>query len=213
MRLMFGIAFALVLANPATAGGLRGPPASVQSAAAGAILTDARGMTLYISDVDERYRPSCSGACALTWRPFPVDQGLCGDSDWAVVRRSDGTSQWAYSGRPLYTFAGDEEPGDANGDGAEGGVWHVAKALCFAPAAAGERHGSEAIVDAAVEAGVEPIRELRDQCGLSLGELATMSRVARADLDAHEMGRRSLPVPEVAAVANALGVPIYLLLE
>jgi hypothetical protein len=46
-----------------------------------------------------------------------------------------------------------------------------------------------------------------------VGELATMSGVTRADLDAHEMGRRSMGVPEVAAVANALGVPIYLLLE
>jgi len=213
MRLMFGIAFALALASPAIAGGLSGPPASVQSAAPGAILTDTRGMTLYASDVDERYRPACDGECALTWRPFPVDPGLCGDSDWAVLRRSDGMSQWAYSGRPLYTFAGDEKPGDLNGAGADDGVWHVAKALCFAPAASGERHGSEAIVDAAVEAGVEPVRELRNQCGLSLGELATMSRVARADLDAHETGRRSLSVPEVAAVANALGVPVYLLLE
>jgi predicted lipoprotein with Yx(FWY)xxD motif len=213
MRLMFGIAFALLLAGPAIAGGIKGPPASVQSAAPGAILTDASGMTLYTSDADGRYRPGCDGECALTWRPFPVDPGLCGDSDWAIVSRSDGMSQWAYSGRPLYTFAGDKKPGDQNGAGAEDGVWHVAKLLCFASAASGEPHGAEAIVDAAVEAGVEPIRELRDQCGLSLGELATMSRIARADLDAHETGRRSLTMPEVAAVANALGVPIYLLLE
>jgi hypothetical protein len=89
----------------------------------------------------------------------------------------------------------------------------VAKALCFASPPAGKRHAAEAIVDAAVEAGVEPIRELRDGCGLNVGELAAMSGVSRIDLDAHEMGRRSLPVPEVAAVANALGVPIYLLLE
>jgi len=213
MRLILGVAFALVLASPATAGGLSGPPASVQSAAPGAILTDARGMTLYTFDLDGRYRPSCFGECSVTWHPFPVDAGLCGDSDWAILTRSDGISQWAYGGRPLYTFAGDKKPGDLNGVGADDGVWRVAKLHCFATPAAGEPHGAETIVDAAVEAGVEPIRELRGQCGLSVGELATMSGITRADLDAHEMGRSSMSVPEVAAVANALGVPVYLLLE
>ena len=213
MRLVFGIAFALVLAGPATAGGLSGPPASVQSAAPGAILTDARGMTLYTSDLDGRYRPNCFGECTVTWQPFPADDGLCGDSDWAIVQRSDGISQWAYSGRPLYTFAGDAGPGDVKGAGSSEGAWRVAKALCFSSPAAGEPHRAEAIVDAAVKAGVEPIRELRDRCGLNLVELAAMSRVSRADLDAHETGRRSMSVPEVAAVAGALGVPIYLLME
>jgi predicted lipoprotein with Yx(FWY)xxD motif len=44
--------------------------------------------------------------------------------DWSVIRRGDGTPQWAYKGRPLYTFIKDTKAGDTNGDGV-GGHWHV----------------------------------------------------------------------------------------
>lgn len=38
----------------------------------------------------------------------------------------DGTMQWAYDGKPLYTYAKDKQPGDTTGDTLMG-VWHVAK--------------------------------------------------------------------------------------
>ena len=41
-----------------------------------------------------------------------------------IVKRDDGTSQWAFKGMPLYFFAGDAKAGDVNGDN-QGGVWHV----------------------------------------------------------------------------------------
>ena len=41
------------------------------------------------------------------------------------ITRDDGTKQWAYKGKPLYTFARDTKAGDATGDGK--GPWHSAK--------------------------------------------------------------------------------------
>lgn len=42
----------------------------------------------------------------------------------SIVTRADGVQQWAFKSMPLYFFAGDAKPGEANGD-KQGGVWHV----------------------------------------------------------------------------------------
>ena len=44
-----------------------------------------------------------------------------------VTRRKGGTRQWAYEGKPLYTWHRDKKPGETKGDGFKG-VWHAAKA-------------------------------------------------------------------------------------
>ena len=48
--------------------------------------------------------------------------------DWTVIKRDDGSMQWAYQGMPLYTFVMDKEAGDMTGDGKMDGAWKVAKA-------------------------------------------------------------------------------------
>ena len=49
-----------------------------------------------------------------------------GSGNWSVITRDDGTKQWAYKGKPLYTWAKDTKPGDVTGDGFNN-VWHVAQ--------------------------------------------------------------------------------------
>jgi len=44
---------------------------------------------------------------------------------WTVVTRDDGMKQWAYKGKPLYTYVKDTKPDQAAGDGV-GQVWHAA---------------------------------------------------------------------------------------
>ena len=46
--------------------------------------------------------------------------------DWSVVTRDDGAKQWAYKGKPLYTWSKDAKPGDKTGDNVNS-VWHTAK--------------------------------------------------------------------------------------
>lgn len=92
------------------------------------MMVDQKGMTLYTFDKDTPVpgKSMCSGACAENWPPLmaPTDAKPMGD--WTVVKRDDGSMQWASGGKPLYTFKNDKKAGDMTGDG-KGGVWHVAK--------------------------------------------------------------------------------------
>ena len=45
---------------------------------------------------------------------------------YAHICPNDQTSQWAYKGKPVYTYKDDKKTGDKTGDG-KGGAWHVIK--------------------------------------------------------------------------------------
>lgn len=89
------------------------------------LLIDSAGHTLYSYDPDGSSGIShCAGSCEAVWPPCLVDKGSKAAGDFSVSKRADGTRQWVYRGRPLYVFAGDEKPGDHDGDGVNGS-WHV----------------------------------------------------------------------------------------
>jgi hypothetical protein len=138
----------------------------------------------------------------------------CGVENWVVVTRSDGVRQWTFSGTPLYRYVGDRKPGDVSGVSESTG-WRVAAVPCFASVDGNKDHAEQAgaIVDAAVEAGIEPLIELRSACGLAGSELAALADMPPEELSVVEDGRRPLRAREAAALANALGVPIDLLLQ
>ena len=98
----------------------------------GRILVDAEGRTLYYFDQEADGVPACYGECAETWRPYLTegapDAGEGADRDLlGTADRTDGTTQVAYAGRPLYHHAADTEPGQVTGNGVErfGGVWRA----------------------------------------------------------------------------------------
>ena len=93
--------------------------------AAGEILTDANGMTLYTFDKDSAGASNCYDDCAANWPPLIAAAGAAGDDEYTLVERKDGSKQWAYDGKPLYLWKNDGKPGDMTGDGVNG-VWHVA---------------------------------------------------------------------------------------
>ncbi|MHB1207023.1 MAG: hypothetical protein ACYCZX_15745, partial [Rhodospirillaceae bacterium] len=89
---------------------------------------DAAGRTLYTYDKDtEAGKSSCVAKCAEAWPPALIAPGVMPAGDWSAIARDDKSKQWAYKGKPLYTFAQDSDVGQKKGDGAAGGVWHVAK--------------------------------------------------------------------------------------
>src|SRR3546814_10062240 len=75
-------------------------------------------MTLYTFDKDTMPGKSvCNGPFAQNWPPLPVSAGAEASGDWSVVSRDDGSKQWAYKGKPLYTWVKDQKQGDTTGNG------------------------------------------------------------------------------------------------
>ena len=130
MTKSFAIAAFAAAALLATAGMARAEedygPLQVVEASGGKVLADEKGMTLYTFDKDEAGKSNCTGQCAQNWPPAmaPADAKPIGDL--TLVKRDDGSMQWADNGKPLYTFIQDKKPGDVTGDG-KNGVWHAVK--------------------------------------------------------------------------------------
>ena len=98
----------------------------------GRILVDARGRTLYLFEKDKGATSSCAGACASVWPPLTTGgTAKAGPGVTAaklgVTKRTDGRTELTYGGHPLYTYAGDQKPGDVQGQGLDqfGAEWYV----------------------------------------------------------------------------------------
>ncbi|SFK03859.1 hypothetical protein [Amycolatopsis sacchari] len=100
------------------------------------VLTDQNGMTLYLytKDTKKPSKSNCDGACATAWPPLlangevavnGVDPKLVGK-----VTRSDGSVQVTVGGWPVYRYAKDTAPGQANGHGVNGVWFEVEPAGC-----------------------------------------------------------------------------------
>lgn len=77
---------------------------------------------IYVSDKDEPGKSNCNGACTSTWLPVVAPKDASKLGDWTVLVRSDKSHQWAYKGKPVYTFV-DDKPGTAKGAAQAG--WHI----------------------------------------------------------------------------------------
>lgn len=103
---------------------------AVSGSELGEILIDGDGNTLYLFVPDDQGDSVCYDDCAAAWPPltgaFEAGDGVDGSLLGAVVR-TDGAEQLTYNGWPLYYFANDAVPGDANGQGLNE-VWYVVDA-------------------------------------------------------------------------------------
>lgn len=102
----------------------------VQKSAIGYVMAEANHSVVYTYDKDKAGGPpTCTGSCAATWLPA-TGMPQAGPADhfpgqFALVKRSDGTQQITYEGKPLYILKG-AKPLLTSGNG-QGGVWHVVK--------------------------------------------------------------------------------------
>lgn len=92
----------------------------------GHVLTDEKGMSLYTFDKDGMGTSACVDACAQNWPPLMADKGAKAMGEYSIIKRPDGSMQWAYRGKPLYRWAKDMKPGDVSGDGFKD-IWHLAR--------------------------------------------------------------------------------------
>jgi predicted lipoprotein with Yx(FWY)xxD motif len=92
------------------------------------VVTNAKGFTLYSFGPDTSSKSNCNGSCAQFWPPVkgPAQAGPGVTGKLGTIKRSDGSTQATYNGRPLYTYVGDKKPGQATGNNLNlsGGVWH-----------------------------------------------------------------------------------------
>jgi predicted lipoprotein with Yx(FWY)xxD motif len=110
-----------------TSPGTSGVTLTIAERPAGSALAGQGGLTLYILTDEADGTIHCVDDCATNWPPLtgPVDAGDADASLLGTIDRPDGSVQATYDGFPLYYFAGDQAPGDSNGEGL-GGVWFIA---------------------------------------------------------------------------------------
>lgn len=101
---------------------------SVPARAEGGVLVDTKGMTLYTFDKDPANtgKSVCVDQCEKAWPPLAAPGDAKSMGEYTVITRNDGTKQWAYKGKPLYTWTKDTKPGDTTGDGFRN-IWRVAR--------------------------------------------------------------------------------------
>lgn len=112
------------LAAPLTTAVAAEPPAKFVNG----VLVDARGMTVYTFDKDTTNsgKSACNGPCAVMWPPVAADASARPAGPFAIVTREDGSRQWSYYGKPIYTYQADRTPGERAGDNFKD-AWHIIK--------------------------------------------------------------------------------------
>jgi predicted lipoprotein with Yx(FWY)xxD motif len=114
MRLLLGMAAALVLAGTAAAATAKAPAIKYRDDQFGPILATPKKQALYYWNVEKRAggKVRCTGACAKAWPPLVVRSrstvprrvaGIRGA--FGVVGRRDGRLQVTFRGLPVYTYA------------------------------------------------------------------------------------------------------------
>ena len=102
----------------------RVPPGfAVETTSVGRLLTTDKDFSVYAYEKDTPEKSMCEGACTQTWKPVLAPQLARAQGEWTLVERSPGVKQWAFRGKPLYTyvldtrqwsFEGSDVPGWSN---------------------------------------------------------------------------------------------------
>ena len=89
---------------------------------------DAKGMTLYTyaPDADSPGKSTCVAECAAVWPPAVALPGSKPFGNWSLISRDGGVKQWAFRGKPLYTYTKDSKISEVNGRGLDQGNWQAA---------------------------------------------------------------------------------------
>jgi predicted lipoprotein with Yx(FWY)xxD motif len=104
MRKSFLLAIATIT-TVATVAFAQMAPTKTGDSAKGKVLTNDKGMTLYVFDKDSGGKSACNDPCAGNWPPLMATAASKPMGDYSIITRDDGSKQWTYKGRPLYTRA------------------------------------------------------------------------------------------------------------
>ena len=108
-----------------------GPVLQTNTLAGSAGFVSTSGLTVYVLSADSFNNSTCfaSNGCSGLWPLIGVPSGAKMGNGFSSFPRSDGFTQLAYNGNPLYTYSGDSAAGQTNGNGIHsfGGVWTIAR--------------------------------------------------------------------------------------
>jgi predicted lipoprotein with Yx(FWY)xxD motif len=97
-----------VITTVATVAFAQMAPTKTRDSTKGKVLTNDKGMALYVFDKDSGGKSACNGQCASNWPPLTLAVGAMPMGDYSIITRDDGSKQWAYKGRLLYTWKDDK---------------------------------------------------------------------------------------------------------
>lgn len=125
-----GSAAATSAPAPTSAPAAATPDLKVADSAAGRIVVDGKGMSVYYytKDVKDSGTSTCTGGCLDAWPPVlaaadtPTVDGVTGTV--GTIATPDGQKQLTINGMPVYYYAKDLAAGDILGQGV-GGVWYL----------------------------------------------------------------------------------------
>jgi predicted lipoprotein with Yx(FWY)xxD motif len=134
LALLAALSLSLSLASAGTAttnSGAKSVALKVADIHGVAVLTNARGYTLYWFAPDTPATSRCTSTCAAYWPPVigTASTKAIVTGTFATVKRSNGALQVTYNGHPLYTYVGDAAPGQTTGNDIKlnGGFWYEMK--------------------------------------------------------------------------------------
>ena len=124
---LLGVAVANASGPPAAAAGT-GVTLKTAKISGITVLTNTSGLTLYWFAPDTSATSKCTGSCTAYWPPVSgnpeAGPGVTGKL--GTIKRPGGGLQATYDGHPLYTYIGDNGPGQAQGNrlNLNGGLWY-----------------------------------------------------------------------------------------
>lgn len=95
------------------------PEVKIKSLGVAKVLSTPSGQTLYMLPGSSRGKAKCDAECQSRWSPLLAPALALSAGDWTVVPRDGKAGQWAFKGKPLYTFSGDVDDDSLNGDGVD----------------------------------------------------------------------------------------------
>jgi predicted lipoprotein with Yx(FWY)xxD motif len=130
---LFGIALASTGGGGESASAAAGVTLKTATIGGVTVLTSEKGFTLYWFVPDSQAASRCTGSCAAYWPPVigtPTAGPGVTTSKLGTIKRPGGTTQATYAGHPLYTYVGDDAPGQARGNKIDlnGGYWYEVRA-------------------------------------------------------------------------------------
>ena len=99
----------------------------VATTSLGKVVVDAQGRTVYMLTADHSGHSSCSSACLTYWPPVAPGKASGLSAKVGATATTTGGQTATVGSWPVYTYVGDQKPGDVTGEGIAnfGGVWYA----------------------------------------------------------------------------------------